>query len=422
MTKTTIITCGKLYDGLNDSLQDNMQILVEGNIIKEVGSKVKKVKGAETIDLSKVTVTPGLSDAHVHYSFMDWKKFSHEYIYEPPSWKGMAVLYNAKKALRRGFTTARYIGCLADDDFGSVTAKRAIDAGYFEGCRLVVAPHFVSTTRSHGDFSQMLANNYPLSKHIWESYAGYGYGADMFREVVRRQIKNGADFIKMFSTGGFATQYDGPEEQHLSDDEMRAIIETAHHLTTPVTSHSYDPVLIRKQVDMGIDCIEHGALIDEPALLEHMKEKGVHLVPTFSPYDSVIFQDEENLKNQNPEMQAKLLKYADWLRRSRKVIVESDIDLGYGSDFIAHRNPYDSGFEFETMVKSGVDPLRALRGATRVNAKIFGLEGKIGAIAPGYYADIAAWKRDLLSDPRALLDCHFVMKNGVVYSTESSDY
>ncbi len=422
MSTSTIIKCGKLYDGINDTLQENMQILVEDNKIKEVDKQVTQVKGAEVIDLSQATVTPGLSDAHVHFGFIEWKNRRNEFLFEPPSWKGMAVLYNAKKALRRGFTTVRHMGNNGDDDYGCITAKRLIDAGYFEGSRLVVAPHYVSTTRSHGDSTQGIAYNHKVAAFIWNSYPGRGCGVDMFTEVVRTQIKCGADFIKMFATGGFSTQFDGPEEQQLSDDEMRAIIDTAHQLDKTVTSHSYDPILVRKQVDMGIDCIEHGALIDDPELLKLMQEKGVHLVPTFSPYDSVIFQDEKNLANQTPEMQIKLRKYAAWLQRARKVIVESSMDLGYGTDFVAHHNPYDSGFEYETMIKSGLEPMRALKACTRVNAKILGLEGKVGGIAPGYFADIAAWKKDLLSEPRALLDCHFVMKNGVVYPTESSEY
>jgi len=421
MTQAYIIKCGKLYDGLSDSFQEKMEILVEGNLIKEVAKHVTRINGAEEIDLSGVTVTPGLSDAHVHFGFVDWRNRRAEIFYESPSWKGMAVLYNARKSLRRGFTSVRHLGINADDGYGSVVAKRMINLGLFEGSRLVVAPHFASTTRGHGDATQSIATNPALATAIWESYPGYGCGPEMFREFVRRQVKFGADLIKIFATGGFSTPFDGPEEQQLTDDEMRAIIDTAHQLGKKVTSHSYDPILVRKQVEMGIDGIEHGALIDDPSLLQLMKEKNVDLVPTFSPYNGIMQEDEKNLASQTPEMKVKLIKYADWLRRSRKVIIASDIDLGYGTDFVSHHNPYDSGYEFEAWMQSGIDPMRALKGATRVNAKIMEMEGKIGGIAPGYFADIAAWKRDLLTDPKALLDCHFVMKDGVIYPTEITE-
>lgn len=417
--KSYVIKCGKLYDGINDVLQSDMEILIEGNTIIDVAKHVPKLAASEEVNLSDATVTPGLSDAHAHFGFVDWRKRRQETIFESPSWKGMAVLYNAKKALRRGFTTVRHLGTNCDDGYGSVVAKRMINAGLFEGCRLVVAPHYVSTTRSHGDSSQTIATNPSVSTYIWENYPGYGNSPAMFRDVVRKQVKFGADFIKIFATGGFSTQYDSPEEQQLSDEEMKAIIDTAHQLGKKVTSHSYTPDLVRKQIEFGIDGIEHGSLIDDEELLKLMKEKDINFVPTFCPYDGIIYQDEENLKNQPYEMMLKLRKYAEWLKRAREVIVKSDVDLGYGTDFVAVHNPYDSGYEFETWMKSGIDPMRALKGATRVNAKIMELSGKVGGIAPGFWADIAAWKRDLMSDPKALLDCHFVMKDGVIYPTET---
>ena len=118
-------------------------------------------------------------------------------------------------------------------------------------------------------------------------------------------------------------------------------------------------------------------------------------------------------------MRRKLRYYGDWLREAREVIVASDIELGYGTDFVAVHYPYEGGWEFYNMLGSGVDPLRALAGATRVNAKIVEMEDSIGAIAPGYYADVAAWKRDLLTDPCALLDCAFSMKGGKIFRTEA---
>ena len=416
--KTYIIKCGKLYDGKTDVLQDKMEILVEDNRIKEVDKHVAAPAGAEVIDLSDATVTPGLIDAHVHFSFGDWRTRSHDAIYEAPIYKGMYALYNAKKSMLRGFTTIRHCGCNCDDGYSVVVAKRLLNDGHFVGSRIVQAPHYVSTTRGHGDFSQLIMTNPKLSTHIWENYPGFGSGPDMFREVVRRQVKYGADFIKMFASGGFNSEADGPEDYTFTDEEMQAIIEVSHQMHMKVASHTYSPELAYKQIGMGIDDIEHGALFNDPKLLDLMKQKGVHFVPTFTPYESVIKLDEDNLRKQTPGMQRKLRKYQEWLMDARKVIVNSDIPLGYGTDFVAVHNPYEGGWEYNSMLTSGVDPFRALAAATRVNADILSMPNDIGAIAPGYYADIAAWKRDLLSDPHALLDCYFVMKDGVVYKTE----
>lgn len=418
MAQYTVIKCGRLYNGKTDTLQSNIQILVEDKRIKEVEKRVTAPMGTQVVDLSDATVTPGLSDAHVHFGTGNWRTRNHDTIYENPVYKGMYALHNAQRSLRRGFTSIRHCGSNCDDGYSIVTAKRMIDAGYFEGSRLIVAPHYIGTTRGHGDTSQLISNNPAVANFIWERYPGFGYGADMFREVVRRQAKFGADFIKVFATGGFNSEFDGPEDESLSDDELRAIIETAHQLGKKVTSHSYAPPLIWKQIDMGIDGIEHGALIDDPKLLKKMIEKEIEYVPTFCPYDGVIYMNEDTLQQYSVPMQKKLRKYADWLMRARKTIVDSGIEFGYGTDFVAAHNCYNCGYEYQTMLRSGVAPFRALAAATRINAKIFGMPDDIGAVAPGYLADIAAWKRDLLTDENALLDCHFVMKNGVIYSPE----
>lgn len=419
MSKYTIIKCGRLYTGQTDSFLDNMEILVEDDRIKEVDKTVTAVPGAEVVDLSDATVTPGLIDAHVHFNFGEWRTRMRDTIYEAPIYHGMYALHNARKSLARGFTAVRHCGSNCDDDWSVVVAKRMIEDGQFDGARMVVAPHYLSTTNGHGDFSKLLYTNPYLADHIWENFPGRGSGPDEFREVVRKQVKFGADFIKIFASGGFNSEGDGPEDYTFTDEELQTIIDTAHAMHKKVSSHTYGPDLVRKQLDMGIDGIEHGALIRDPALLQLMKEKGVDFVPTFTPYEGIIHPDEANLKSQTPGMQRKLRYYGDWLREAREVIVKSDIDLGYGTDFVSVHYPYEGGWEFCNMVNSGVDPMRALAGATRINAKILQMENTIGAVAPGYFADIAAWKRDLMTDPYALLDCAFSMKGGKIFRTEA---
>ncbi len=416
--KTYIIKCGKLYDGKKDIIQEDMEILVRGNRIVEVAKKVTAVPGCDIIDLSDSTVTPGLIDAHVHFSYGDWHTRSRDYVYENPSVKGMYLLYNARKALRRGFTSVRHAGSNSDDGWGCVIARDLINKGLFEGSRVKVAPHYISTTRGHGDFSQLIKENPLISDFIWERYPGRVSGPDSCREVVRKQVKFGADFIKIFCSGGFNSVTDGPEDYTFTDDELRACIETAHRLNMKITSHTYSNELARKQIEMGIDGIEHGALITDPEIFRMMKERNIEYVPTFTPYEGAMNQDEDNLRKQTPGMEKKLRRYKDMLIESRRLVVNSDIEIGYGTDIVAVHNPYECGWEFFSMRNSGIDPFRALAAATRVNAKILDMAGEIGEISPGFLADIAAWKRDLLTDPSALLDCHFVMKDGVVYETE----
>ena len=137
-------------------------------------------------------------------------------------------------------------------------------------------------------------------------------------------------------------------------------------------------------------------------------------MPTFCPYDEAVHYDPEKLKDKQPEFRAKLELYKDRLIAGRKVIVGSKIKLGYGTDFVANHQNYDSGWEYDAWLRSGMDPFRTLKAATSVNAEIIGKKD-VGRIEPGCYADISAWNRDLLTDHLALLDCAFVMKGGEIF-------
>ena len=142
-------------------------------------------------------------------------------------------------------------------------------------------------------------------------------------------------------------------------------------------------------------------------------------VPTFSPYEEAVHYDPEEIKKKQPEFRKKLELYRDALQAGREVICSSKIKLGYGTDFVANHQNYESGYEYEAWLSSGMHPFAALKAATSVNADILQLSDQIGTLEPGKLADISAWKRDLMHDKKALLDCAFVMKEGIQYQTES---
>ncbi len=406
------VVCGKLYDGIRDEIRGKSEILIEDGVILEVGEHTVSPTGTGIIDLSGLTVTPGMIDAHVHASFFDWREIPKDTVYYSDGMRALAAAECARKALAGGFTTIRHVGWFREDY--SLDVKRAVDAGFIRGTRMIVAPHFLCTPGSHGDPSQSVATNPALSGFLEKQYPTMGSGAEFFRDAVRHEVKIGADFIKIMATGGFFTPNDSPEDKQLSDEEMAAIIETAHALNRTVTAHAYTGDLITTLAELDIDGIEHASLIDKDTI-RLLEEKDIYVVPTLCPYDEIVLLDEEKLAEKSPEFQRKLRHYRDRLVESRRMLFESSIRFGYGTDLVVGYQNYECGREYSAWLRNGISPYRALRAATAENARILGISDRVGTIEPGKLADLAGWSRDLLTDDKALLDCAFVMKEGVEY-------
>ncbi len=410
------ILCGRLYTGLKSEFQESAEILIQGKYIKDVGFNLPCPENTEILDLRHLTVTPGLIDAHMHPEFFDWKDVYADTIYNSDGYRTLATYCTAERALHGGFTTIRSMGWFREAY--ELDVKRAINEGHLPGARLVVAPHLLGTTGSHADMTQTVRTNPILCDFMENLYPGLGNGPDFFTAAVRREKKLGADFIKIMATGGFATPYDDPDDIQLSDAEFKAIFDTAKELRISVTAHAYGPRLMKKLIGFGITGIEHGSLMDEETA-RLFEGTGTYLVPTFCPFQEAIYPDPENMAKKSPEFQRKLGIYQERMQRGREIIVNSKIKLGYGTDFVAAYQNYESGMEFRCMKQSGMDTFRILEAATKTNAEICEIDSFTGTIEPGKYADISGWKRNLMTDPDALRDCSFVMKEGTVYEAKS---
>ena len=412
MSEWKLLHCGKLFDGIHEELLPDVDILVEDNRIVEVGKHLACPAGGEVIDLSHLTVTPGLSDTHIHSGMLEWK--SH-WANNGPAFRSkhhdtLAHLHTAQRCLERGFTTIRSMA----NNFGVTDVKRMIEIGAFPGSRMSVCVRMLGTPGSHIDSGQKYSKAPEVGMRVEGN--NIGSGPDFFRTAVRNDVKYGADFVKIFLSGGFMTPNDGPEDQQMDDDEIKAFCDTANALHTPSTAHVYAPKLMQKLLNNHLTCMEHGALMDEDTA-RMFENSGTYLVPTFWPYEDIINLNEESIKQKNEQFRAKLRYYSEWLRESRKVIVNSNIAMGYGTDIPYVHQCYESAWEYACWLNAGVDPYRTLKAATIVNAKIMRMDDVIGTIEHGKFADISAWHRDLLTDPMALQQCDFVMKDGVVYPT-----
>lgn len=410
--KRKIIHCGKLFDGVHEELYENRDILVEDNRIAEVGKNLPCGADVEEIDLSGLTVTPGMIDAHVHSDILDWRVYWTKRVQLSDAHFTLAHLNTAQKELERGFTTIRVHATVPN--FSVADVKKLIDQNVFPGARMNIAVRLLGTPGGHIDGGQSYASNPAVGLQLQAS--NIGSGPDFFRNAVRNDVKYGADFVKLFVSGGFSTPNDGPEDQQVDDEEMQAFLNTANALRKPSTAHVYAPKLMQKLMKYGITGMEHGALMDEETA-RMFENTDTYLVPTFCPYDDVIATDEESLAKKSPGFRRKLKYYAQWLQDSRKVLVNSNIRMGYGTDFVSVHQCWESCWEYASWLNSGMDPYRTLKAATSINAEILEMEDKIGTIEPGKLADISGWHRDLLKDPMALSQCDFVMKDGVVYST-----
>lgn len=404
----TLIKCGRLFDGESSEMLSDMQILIADGIITEIGRKVSIPENTEVIDLCDSFVTPGLIDAHVHPEFFDWHHVYNNYAGLSDETMALATLHTAQESLKRGFTSLRVLGSLSRS-YGLVDVKRAIDAGYFDAARLVVSPHGITVTGGHGDLSRQL-HMHPMLSGILQIPSA-GSGADFFAEQVRREIKYGADFIKLLVSGGFSSELDSPDAQEFTDAELAAIFETAKSMNKPVTAHAYSPHVIQKLIRLGVSGIEHGSMMDEETA-RMMEDNDVYLVGTFSPFDKLLFPGKIETNEQPVRIREKLHFYAEKLRAGRDVILKSNVRLGFGSDNVSVRQNYESAYEYAALLRSGITPLRALRAATSVNADILGRGDELGQLKPGRVADIAAWPLNLLENQNALFDCRFSMKAG----------
>lgn len=410
------LVCGAFFDGIRQALRENVKILVRENRIAEVGERLVCPVGAEKIDLSDMTITPGLIDAHVHFDFLAAQGGGAGARFQTSDeMKALIMLYNARQSLMRGFTTVRHAGGKIST-FGAVDVKRAIDADLFEASRMVVIAHAISTPGSHTDASTHFSGHPAVSEAIQGLFPHIGNGPDFARAAARREIKYGADVVKLMATGGFASPNDGPEDMQLEEDEIRAVLDVAGHMRKPTTAHAYTAEMVSLLVNLGITGVEHASLIDSKTA-ELMLEKGTYVVPTFVPYEEIIQENEAMLNQKPPEFRTKLRQYAQQLKQGRAVLVNSilhtDLLVGYGTDIVSNYPNYECWREFKAWRDSGIPALRTLVAATSANAKIL-KRPELGSIAPGKLADLAGWKRNLLEDHEALRECSFVMKNGKI--------
>ncbi|MDP6437966.1 MAG: amidohydrolase family protein [Gammaproteobacteria bacterium] len=342
----------------------------------------------EIVDLSDKFVLPGLMDSHVHLNRATGAYQENAIANAAPD-KGPATvntMVNIRLTLNAGFTAVRDLG----SDNESVYAVRdAIDKGAMLGPTILASGPSIGVTSSHGSS---------------RPGAAVCDGVDGCRRLTRQLEKAGADLIKIKVSGGFSTNTGFG--QHMTRDEMVAIVKAAHMRGIIVTAHAYAPESVIDAVNAGVDCIEHGHLADE-AGLKLMREKGVFLVPTVTVAEPPSFV--QGFLGGRKAISVTIRDEYQSFENAYKMGVK----VAFGTDAGVYPHGKNAD-EFMTMVKLGMTPADAIRAATVVAAELFALEGLTGTIESGSRADIIAVNSDPLSDIGALKDVDFVLKSGQV--------
>lgn len=405
--KPLAIKCGTMIDVEAGKVVSGAIIIIEDGKIRDVGRSVGIPEGATIIDLSSATVLPGMFDLHCH-------------LLGSPDGDGRGSaadnalngIRNAEKVLRSGFTTIRDPGG-GSPDYANVSVRDAIDRGWFPGPHMVVAGRFLSITGGHGD------NNGVAPEYETEG-DNIVNGVEEMRKAVRRDVKFGCDWIKLYATGGFFSAGDDPGQQHFSDEEMQVAVEEANRLGVFVSAHAHGTEGIKSAVRAGVRTIEHGTFIDDEGI-ELMKSKGTFLVPTLRTIEELGKEPPENASEGWRKANELSRKHFGQMMKNIGKAMARGVRTALGSDMITLPHGL-AAQELRLHVQAGQSPMEAIRSATIVSAEALDMQLSVGSIAPGKLADIIAVSEDPLQDITALERVGFVMKEGKVYKDELSNH
>ena len=403
----TVIRAGVLIDGKSDKPRRDQVIAIHNNRIESVGAAAaaKIPAGATVIDLSKATVLPGLIDSHTHIFLQGEDPAQGGYdvniLNAPLALRAARATVAARRALQQGFTTLRDVET-EGAGYGDIGIKQAIDQGYIPGPRMLVATRAISTT-----------GGYPLEGYAPELEMPKGAqivdGPVEARKAAREQLDHGADWIKVYMTHRSWVGKNGElvSQPTLTVEELRAIVDETHGWGKKVACHAYGGIGLRRALDGGCDSIEHGLDLDD-AEISQMLKQGTWLVPTLSVYYS-DWAAADTPGGQRDRLRASVHE------QSFKKALKAGVKIVFGTDMggIPWTEPIAQ--EFSKMVEFGMQPMDAIQSATSRAAVMLDMEGKIGVVAPGAFADIVAVSGDPLHDVKALENVQFVMKDGKVF-------
>jgi imidazolonepropionase-like amidohydrolase len=398
--QSIVLHAARLLDIENGKIVSPGEVLVRGERIVEAGSRVTHPTAAETIDLGDVTLMPGLIDAHIHL-FLHPGSEDLQTVEESVPQRTIMATLAAKADLMAGFTAERDMGTEGAGSADSAV-RDAINDGLIPGPRLRVSGNAIDILGGHED-----ANNFNPAQHVL-SNATYANSDGQLVAVIRGQVKEGADFIKIYETGKdslvdgkLSTQY------QYSESQLAAAVEEAARTGRRVAVHATGEPGALYAVQAGVASVDHAYQLSEETM-RIMREKKIPAVPTFAIAE--YFADHAA----TPVAADREHKMQGLHAQEFKKQLAAGVPMAVGSDV----GPFPHGTqarEFELMVQYGMTPLAVLQADLINGAKLLGWEGQIGALKPGYFADVIAVPGDPAKDISVVKHVSFVMKGGVVY-------
>jgi len=404
--QTTVIKAGRLVQPEDGSISKDQLILITGNKITAVGAQVMIPADAKVIDLSNMTVLPGLIDCHTHLA--DGKFGEGDPIFQLRKSSSQTVLEsvrNARVTLESGFTTVRDVGVYRA--LNDIALRDAINRGDIIGPRMYVAGAYITITGGAG----AMTGTAPDIQLPWDFHYGEANSPWEVRQKIRLLAHNGVDHIKVLSTGAVLTHGSNPKAQEFTFEELQAAVDEASHFGLRVEAHAHAAEGIKNAIRAGVASVEHATLIDDEGIAL-AKQRGTYL--DMDIYDEECIQEQGRIGKVPLDFLQHDRELGELHRQNFRKAVKAGAKMAFGTD--AGVCDYGTaGKQFALMVKYGMSPMQAIQAATSSAADLLGRSNEIGSIREGKYADVIGVEGDPLQDVSLLENVRFVMKDGVVY-------